>query len=289
MNKGPGTLCISIDLELAWGIWDSPSPEYLKKCLGLERQIVNRLLRTFARYEISATWAIVGHLLEKSSTTSLTEAPAWFAPDLVDSIVATSPKQEIASHSYGHIYFNDCSRDVILADLLAARAVHQNHGLDFTSFVFPRNQVSHIDLLVQAGIKVFRSVDWGWHMTASRWNSHLGRVANLVDKMVPLAPPVVRPIVHSGGIVELPSSMLLMGRNGIRRLIQPAVLEYKCRKGLQAAARDNGVFHLWFHPSNFYYEMESQLSIVENVIREAAVLRDQGRLNILPMRSFWNA
>jgi peptidoglycan/xylan/chitin deacetylase (PgdA/CDA1 family) len=284
-----GSFCISIDLELAWGNWDSLSPEYLQKCLSLERRIVNRLLRILERYEVSTTWAIVGQLLEESDMSSLPEAPAWFAPDIVDSIVRINPKQEIASHSHKHIYFTDCDGTAVLSDLLAAQAAHGKHGLDFTSFVFPRNKVCHIDLLAQVGLKVFRSVDRGWHMSAARLGGRIGRMANLADKMLPLAPSLVMPIVHPSGMVELPSSMLFMARNGVRRLIHPSVLEYKATQGLHLAARDQKIFHLWFHPSNFYYEEDSQLDVFENIVKRAALLRDHGRLEISPMGSFRDA
>jgi peptidoglycan/xylan/chitin deacetylase (PgdA/CDA1 family) len=284
-----GSFCISIDLELAWGNWDSLSPEYLQKCLSLERQIANRLLRLFERYEVCATWAIVGQLLEESSMSSLPEAPAWFAPDIVDLIMRINPRQEIASHSFKHIYFTDVDENAILADLRAAQATHRKHGLDFTSFVFPRNKVCHIELLAQAGLKVFRSVDRGWHMSAARLGGRIGRLANLADKMLPLAPSVVMPIIHPSGMVELPSSMLFLARNGIRRLIHPSVLEYKAKRGLHLAARDHQLFHLWFHPANFYYEEDGQFTAFENIVKEAALLRDRGRLEISPMGSFRDA
>ena len=38
-------------------------------------------------------------------------------------------------------------------------------GLPFCSFVFPRNQVAHVDALGESGIQVFRSNDRGWFMT----------------------------------------------------------------------------------------------------------------------------
>ena len=42
-----GALCISIDLELAWGVWDQLTPGYVRQCVELERTIVKRILELF--------------------------------------------------------------------------------------------------------------------------------------------------------------------------------------------------------------------------------------------------
>lgn len=281
-----GAFCISIDVELAWGAWDSLTPEYLAKCLELERAIVRRILSLFERHEICATWAIVGHLLELRAECAAAEVPAWFAPDIVDAIHNARTRQEIGSHSYAHIYYSQSSAEQVASDLGAARAAHDRNGLAWKSFVFPRNLVHRVDMLPPFGIKVFRSVDQGWHMRMAAWNHRLGRMANLADKLIPTAPAVVRPKIHPNGLVELPSSMLLMGRNGPRRAIHPGILELKAKRGLQRAAREKALFHLWFHPSNFYYETETQLSVLDGIVNEAARLRERNLLDVLPMERF---
>ncbi len=280
-----GAFCISIDLEAAWGVWDKLTPQYLSKCLELERMIVDRILSIFDRYDISATWAIVGHLLEKRGDRAAGELPAWYAPDMIEAIRAARTEQEIGSHSFAHIYFSENTSERVQSDLAAARTIHERYGLEFTSFVFPRNMVSHLPLLARAGIRVFRGIDHGWHMAAPGRHP-VARILHLLDTMIPLAPAVVRPVMHPGGLVELPGSRLLMGRNGLRKLVRPAVLELKAKRGLRAAARDKGVFHLWFHPTNFYYDSERQFATLETIVREAALLRGQQRLDIVPMRSF---
>src|SRR4051812_42189795 len=52
-----GSLCISIDVELAWGIWDKPSPDYHARCARGELTVVERLLALFDARDIAATWA----------------------------------------------------------------------------------------------------------------------------------------------------------------------------------------------------------------------------------------
>ena len=277
-----GALCISIDVELAWGVWERPHPESLVRA-SEERSIVRALVALFERHEVSATWAIVGRLLDRDPDR---RPDVWFAPEVIDTIRAAKVPQDIGSHSYAHVYFTDTPRDELRRDLAQARQVHDAHGLPFTSFVFPKNRVAHTDLLAEAGVRVFRSVDRGWHIDArERFGQAAGRVANLVDKLLPITPRVVEPIRHAG-IVELPSSMLLMARTGLRRAARPAAVRAKARRGLAAAVETGKTFHLWFHPSNFYVDGERQLAILEDIVAEAASLRRREGLEIRPMSAF---
>lgn len=291
-----GALCLSIDVELAWGIWDRPQAAYHDRCARYEAVIVRRLVELFETYQVSATWAIVGRLLERDDGAARSTAHGdriWYAPGVIEAIRRARVPQDIGSHSYGHVYFGEAPRDALRRDLAAARRVHDAHGLPFTSFVFPRNQVAHLDLLREAGVGVFRSTDRGWHMAVrDRLGAGAGRVANLADKLLPIPPPAVRPVEHRTGgrvLVELPSSMLLMARNGLRRAVHPAAIIGKARLGMRAARRTGGVFHLWFHPSNFYYEPEAQLATLAGIVAAAAALRDRGQLEIRTMSSYGQA
>jgi peptidoglycan/xylan/chitin deacetylase (PgdA/CDA1 family) len=286
----PGALCISIDLELAWGIWDEPSTAYHRLCAEKERAVVNAMLELFASRSIPATWAIVGRLLDPAGgvpTSTEFGERIWYAPDLVEAIRNGAPGHDIGSHGFAHLYFQETDRDRLRADLRAARRVHDEHGLPFTSFVFPRNQVAHLDLLAEAGIKVFRGVDVGWQTTVrERLGRVPGRAANLVDKVLPIPPPLVQPRALPFGLVELPSSMLLLGRNGLRGLVPPHVAELKAKLGLRQAARHGGIFHLWFHPSNFYFDTGVQLRVLGSILDEACALRDRAALDIRTMTSY---
>lgn len=282
-TRNKGAFCVSIDLELAWGVADHLTPADVRRCVELEGPICERLLALFEQYRISATWAIVGRLLEKRTDCVAAEAAAWFAPEIVASIAKAKCRQEIGSHSFEHIYFTDAAEPALRADLERARAVHRKHGYDFQSFVFPRNRVARTDLLAAAGVKIYRSTDAGLHMRFAEVNKHLRRLANLVDKVVPFAPPVVRPVLREHGIVELPSSMLFMGRNGMRKLIHPRALQRKARLGMERAHREKAIFHLWVHPSNFYFAMDSQFRTFEAMLKDASRLREAGRLDVITM------
>lgn len=285
MKLEKGALCISIDLEMAWGIWDKITPASERLIEAADRTVVRRLIELFDHYETPVTWAIVGRLFDSSPAH---RGPAWFAPECLDWIREARVVHDIGSHSYEHIYFGECSAQAAESDLGAARELHEREGLRFDSFVFPRNQMNHIPLLRESGVRVFRSRDAGFVQLVGAIAPKLRSAANLIDKMVPFQAVAVTPISHAG-LVELPSSLLLLGRGGIRRLIGPGALARKSRLTMRSAAKRKGIFHLWFHPSNFYDQTDVQFGVIENILIAACKLRDEGVLDVRPMSEFSGA
>jgi peptidoglycan/xylan/chitin deacetylase (PgdA/CDA1 family) len=299
VTQGRGSLCISIDLELGWGIRHRPSRRFFELCAEHERSIVRDLLALFRQYDISATWAFVGRLLVPGKAPvpgtlgggRQHDERIWYAPDIIDSIHAAAPTQDLGSHSYEHLSFREIDADRARSDLEAARAVHSAHGLQFTSFVYPRNEVGHIGVLGEMGIRVFRGIETGWYSRARQTlGTRTGQLANLLDKALPVPPPAVFPSDHAllsqEPLRELPGSMQMLSRNGARRLITRASTLAKVRKGLAAARQSGGVFHLWFHPSNFYYDTEHQLDTLAAVLAVASKARDRSEIEIVSMRRF---
>jgi len=283
-----GAFCISIDLELLWGVWDHVTAADARACAALEREIVRRLLGLFRTHEVPVTWAFVGRLLDDTRGFDglLGGRDCWYAPDLIDDIRTDPIEHEIATHSFGHVYFGESTADVVRDDLARAKAVHKTHGLPFRSLVLPRNQVAHLDVVAEAGIEVFRSVDAGVLELVGRRVAGLRPLVNLVDKALPVAPPVVLPVRREHGLTELPSSLMLIGRNGLRKVVTAASLRAKLRAGLRRSVESGHLFHLWFHPSNFYTAMDSQFDVLDSVLGEAAELRRQGHIDVVPMRAF---
>jgi hypothetical protein len=281
-----GKLTISIDLELAWGVWDYVTPEHLRMAEEFERPIVATLIELFDRYDVPATWAIVAALLDEASSRSRPGSQAcWYAPDLVERLLGARTAHEIGSHSGRHIYFDAASAAEARADLDFASSVHRAHGLPFRSFVFPRGAGGHLDLLAEAGLRVCNYADVGWVEVARGAGQKVGQAANLVDKLLPV-PPHPAQVEQRGALVHIAKSMLLMGRNGPRRFILPAVTRAKLRSGLERARRTGGIFHFWFHPSNFYYRREEQFATLAWFLEHAANEAKLGHIELRTMGSY---
>lgn len=307
-NKG--ILTISIDTEIAWGQCDRPLALSNRAALERERGIIQRLLVLFRKHDIRATWAVVGHLLVLECSTrdgvvhpeiprpvlihesqdwffqhppADSNDPLWYGRDIVELIRRAVPTQEIGSHSFCHMPYDESrsNPEAVRADLATARAIHEAHGLAFESFVFPRNVVGFREFLKANGIQAYRGNSRRWYNRLPL--TILKRVAHLATYLVPVTPPTVSPQLDTLGLINIPDSMLLMGRNGLRRIISSEAIVRKAKVGLDRAVARNEVFHLWFHPSNFAHRTEEQFQTLEKILIYADELRKSGDLEVLTM------
>lgn len=277
---------ISIDLELAWGNWDNLTNAELALVEQCSRPIVARLLEIFERHEVAATFAIVAGLLDAEAVRPCAGAQsAWYAPDVVGAIAASPVGHDIGSHGGRHLYYDRISDAEASDDLAYARALHDVHDLAFTSFVYPRNRIGKRGLLAAHDVRVFRAPDTAWHQRLRDRSEPVGRLANLVDKVLPISPPPVFPTVDHD-MVRLPSSMLLLGRQGIRNIVPAEVMRRKLERGIAGAIERCGTFHLWFHPSNFYHRPDTQFGLLDDFLGKVAERRLEGAIAVRTMGNF---
>jgi hypothetical protein len=304
-----GVFTISIDTELAWGSFDRPDREARWALEEKSRLVISELLELFARYQISATWAVVGHLfldhcqrIEGSvhpeiprpgysrypgdwygldPATDAARDPLWYGPDIVQQLLEARPEQEIASHSFAHLIFADpgCSASAAAADLQACLRSARSWGVELKSFVYPRNLVGHLDLLSHHGFRCFRGSDPTWY---ARWPALLRRAGHFTDDLLALPPPTVQP-VQEGTLWNIPGSLMLQGMDGIRSWIPAGCRTRRCLSGLRRAAHRRELFHLWFHPINFSVHTKKMIRALAPVLEAAAAYRQCGELEVLTM------
>lgn len=306
-----GIFTLSLDFELIWGTLDLFGPDgFRDACLRERAGVVDRLLGLLAEHRISATWLTVGHLmLERCSGPAHPEvvrpshawsggdwfardpggdeatSPLFFARSLIQRIRACPVPQEIGGHSFSHVIYGDpgCSRAAAESDLDALVAAADGLGLSLESFSFPRNRVGHQDALLPRGFKVFRAPEPGWHFQA-RWPL-VRRLGHLADVVLARRPPAVFPRREPDGLVSVPGSMIYFPMHGLRRFLPVSVRVRRARKGLAAAVRERGVFHLWTHPTNLADETEAMFGGLAAIFEQVAELRAAGRLDVRTLGS----
>lgn len=305
-----GIFTISLDTELAWGVVDKPgtlklSLIYYEKT----RDVIDELLVLFKRYEVSATWAVVGHLFldtckpvngqkhpeiprsyypwyksdwfAADPCTNLNQDPFWYGMDIVNKIYSCPVVQEIGCHSFSHILFGDknTGRETVKSELETCKGLANKLGIDLKSFVFPRNQEGYLDELKKAGFLTFRGSEPLWYR---RFPRKVQKVCHIVDQLFSIPPPVIVP-KEKEGLVAIPGSMLYLSMNGFRKYIPLNARIKKACKGLKKAAKEKKVFHLWFHPYNLATAPEILLQGFEKILKEANTLREKGYLEIKTM------
>lgn len=285
-----GAVVISLDAELGWGF-------HHREALPVERvrqgrTAWRRLCELFDRYELPATWAVVGHLLLEECNEDhethpagprLCEGPreAWFADGLVDRVLGAEVDHEVGCHGFTHVHFQheSMTRSEAARELRRAREAVARLAGDPTSFVFPVNEVGHLDLLAEHGFDCYRG----------RQPTRPGPGRKLADSVLGRgAPPLVEPAVDPRGLVNVPASQYLFGFEGVARsAVEPVFgdpVVGRARRGLDRLA-DGGngdVLHLWLHPHNLTRERDFER--MRAVLSYAAELRDRGEIHVETMR-----
>ena len=305
------TLVISLDQEFIWGHFDQMSPETFLASHPDPRGTVRALIELFDDLDIPATWAIVGHLFLASCSrgtdgrphpelprpryhwyprdwlgvdpcTDRMRDPLFYGDDVLDEIQGARARHEIGCHSFSHGVYGDpgCSDAAAAADLRACVDLAAKRGITLRSFVFPRNSEGHHALLKEHGFTAFRGEDVAWWRDLPKQGK---RVGHLIDQAGARPPRVSEPTEKLPGLWNLPGSMLLLHRQGIRRWIPYAARRRRLLSGLARAVRERRLFHLWFHPHNLCLDRSGLLAVLRDGLREAARLRDRGELDIRTM------
>ena len=284
------TFVLSLDTELVWGTLDHTTPEGFAARYPDVRGVIGELITMLGHYEISATWAIVGHLLLGSCTGqhgdvacgvagSRSNLPLFYGDDILAMIRAARPVQEIGSHSFVHMQY-DAPLARVSADLEEAVKAARGSALELRSFVFPRNVEGQHELLAGKGFTAYRGADPTWYRSLT---GPASRLAHLFDQALSLPPPVSLPAQTLDGLWNVPGSMLLLSRLGVRRFIPLSARVRKARRGLHRAVREGKVFHLWFHPFNLAIDRRGMFSCLDGILEEVAGLRGAGYLEVKTM------
>lgn len=310
-----GVFTLSLDFELIWGTVDVSGPERFRDACEREREvIVDRLLELLAEFDISATWCTVGHLfLSSCKPEHGTKHPEisrpshtwvvgdWFAADpcgteesdpifygssLIEKISSCRVDQEIGCHSFSHVIFGDqgCSRETAQSELAACVRLAADRGLTLHSFAFPRNRVGHLDVLRESGLHCYRGPEPMWY-ERPRTPRALRRAGHLTDVLTARTPPVVLAREQIRGLWNVPGSMLYFPMHGRRRHIPLALRVRRAHKGIERAARERKIFHLWFHPTNLAEHSEPMFAGLRTIFERVDELRRRGTIVVAPMRA----
>lgn len=311
-----GIFTISIDTELAWGTFDHGGYIKYKDAYKKYRSIIADILKVFKKYEIAATWAIVGHLFldncskEKGKLhpdivrpnyswyrndwfscdpgTDISKDNFWYGSDIVKMIQEAAPKQEIASHSFCHSIFSDpgCSKQTAETDIAKCVALAKERGIKLNSFTFPRNSPGHLNILVEHGFKIFRGKNAAFFNLRA---AVLRKAMLLLADMVAITPPIVEPhFVLDNELIELKGSMLFRFAHGASRFIPKGVRLKKAKKGIDRVIKEGKIFNLWFHPISFAWKTSEMLDEFEQILKYASDRRKEERLRICTLQEIAN-
>jgi len=268
----PGTVVVSVDAELCWGFHDQVTMPADR--IAAPRASWRFLTALFEKYEIPATWAVVGHLCLDGCDGTHADHPCegawfsrdpggvvtadsrWFAPRLVTNIRDSAVGHDIGLHAFSHVEFGAKTTTPAIADAELHHGVTAVGRLGITpaSFVFPRNNVGHRSLLAARGFTCYRGP------RPERWYDTslvpgVETLAKGATYAVGSSPPIVSPAVDDTGLVNIPASLFLFSFGGLPQRVAERIGRDPIVRQVEAGLDDlrsqpAGVLHLWLHPNN---------------------------------------
>jgi peptidoglycan/xylan/chitin deacetylase (PgdA/CDA1 family) len=299
----PPLFIISLDFELFWGMVGATDlTTYGENIRGVHTAIP-KILDTFRRYDIHATWATVGMLMARDKRELESILPPsqmrpsykeeslstyahvlhgavgehdqhYFAPSLV-SLIAKTPHQEIGSHTFAHYYALEDQGNIaehFRADCAAMERSRALLGLEGApqSLVFPRNQVreSLLEVAHAEGIRAYRGNPNHVLYKARRTESRLMRAVRLIDAYIPLSGHHTHNLAalndKKDGPVTIPASRFLRPVSRFRLFESLRLL--RITRAMTMAAKRAEAFHLWWHPHNFGIRQDENILYLQNIL-----------------------
>lgn len=308
-----GTLIVSLDFELFWGMLDVCALEdYRDNVLG-GRKAIPQMLQLFQKYGIHATWATVGFLFAENyeelksyfpehypayadkklnpyswfETIGQDEktAPCFYGASLLRQI-AEVPGQEIGSHTFCHYYCREKGQtaDQFAEDMMAAKKIAQAHGYDVSSVILPRNQCEpeYTDVMRKLGFTAYRDEENDWIHEKIKFRPLL-RILRLADVYLPLTGQGGYIPQNENGIWNLTGSRMMKPILTALHFLEGLKLR-RVKKQMLHAAKNNLVFHLWWHPHNAGMHTEEYLAQLEEIFRYYTELKEKYGMQSLNMR-----
>lgn len=299
-----GTFIVSLDCEGKWGMADHLEPYHHRLLTEASlRDVYDRFLALFARYEVPATFAYVmaftlsekeresfAHVLQDDGrgdpwlryywdALRRGQGDGWFQPYALDA-VKQDGRHEIACHGFCHrsLGWNAISEADARAELALALEVARMKKVTLRTLIFPRNEVGHLGPVRDAGFI-------GYREKLSRPHGALGQAARLLEEFNIRPRPQPAETPAPGELVRIPPGYFFNWRFGPRRRVPIAVTVARWKALLRRCAEQGGVAHLWLHPHNLITAPDTAESL-EKVLAHASDLRDSGRIEILTQEQY---
>ena len=212
-----------------------------------------------------------------------------FAPNLIKHI-QKYPGQEIGTHTFSHYYCLESgqTKKAFNADLTAAKLIAMKNGLSTKSLVFPRNQwnEAYLKSIADLGIQCYRGNEssWIYAATSDAKQGLFQRAMRLLDSYINLSGHhtyayknciKVRPFCFPASRFLRPFSKKLAFFDGLRLR--------RIKKSMLYAAKNNQIFHLWWHPHNFGSNQEQNFNFLNEVLLYFSKLQQEYGMKSLNM------
>ena len=303
-----GKFVISLDFELMWGVRDKRTINDYGKNISGVHNVIPELLKTFSKYQISATFSTVGFLFFQNKEALINSLPAekpnysdsnlspyhnylnqvgadavndpfHYAPSLINEIIKY-PEHEIGTHTFSHYYCLEDGQSVqeFTEDIKSAIKTANKYNLETTSLVFPRNQFNetYLKACEKLGILCYRGNEYSWLYKAKNGEqeSKLRRALRLLDAYINISGHNCydKQFLKSNYPVNIPSSRFLRPYSKSLKFFENQRLN-RILTGMTHAAKNNLMYHIWWHPHNFGVNQQENFLFLNKILEHYSKLQ----------------
>nr|WP_321223478.1 polysaccharide deacetylase [uncultured Psychroserpens sp.] len=190
---------------------------------------------------------------------------------------------EIGTHTFSHFYCHAIGQTVeqFNADIYAAKTIAKPLDINLKSIVFPKNQINpddeidkpYLEVCKTHGITSFRGKEksfiYNIHSTKKYRNLLIFKALKPLDAYFNLTGSntyKLKEINKNAIICNIPSSRFLRPYNSKLKILEPLKLR-RIKKAMIYAAKNDEVFHLWWHPHNFGSNIEENFKNLETIFK----------------------
>lgn len=295
---------ISIDTELAWGsVYSDKILEKKHTSFKKTRSAIEQILSLFEKYNISATWALVGHLmLENCQKENGIKHPdvirpqyswnakdwfhydpcarnednsVWYGDDVLKQVMDCKVPQEIGSHSFSHIMFGDkgCTAACAESDIKKWLEIAAIYQIKPDSFVFPFNSEGHYEVLKHYGFKIYRSNNTEGYFRIK--NKKIKRAVHILDRILAVSPSTGKVEADTSGLLKTTGNFCYFRYNGWKNYLTWKSAVRKSKKGIDKAIAKSEIFHFWFHPFEIAANLNESIKDLNEIFNYAS-----GKINL---------
>lgn len=289
----PSRFILSLDCEGKWGVADSLTPAKHRSLSDEKlREAYVGVVSLLDEFQIPATFAFVGLFAQSRSAfqrlvpelerlreraedylgpalddTIAGSRQGWHGDWAVDLVTNAKMQHEIGLHGVTHVPWIRCDRSFFEEELSLLPEISGAVARSRT-FVFPRNEVAHVDLLSSAGFAGYRT-----------GRARRSRAHSLLAEFDLRSQAERDPLPAGEGPVAIPAGYFVNWRSGARRLVPMWVTQSRFDHLLDSSTR-GGIVHAWLHPENIASAPET-LALLRLIIRSVAERRDAGKCIVL--------
>jgi peptidoglycan/xylan/chitin deacetylase (PgdA/CDA1 family) len=308
-----GTLVISLDFELVWGLFDHIQITDKFNYFNNTLLAIPKMLELFQKNSINVTWATVGMLFNENwdewnsnipdllPTYSNLKLDAYkygkahqnsnlekffFAPNLIKDIQSIHG-QEIATHTYSHYYCLEKGQTIeqFDADIIKAVQIADKFNIKLNSLVFPRNQFNkeYLNVCSKNKIETIRTNPNNWYWDLTKPETIVTKLARSGDAYLPFGKKsYALDSIKSQIVINQPASRFFRPQNKIEFLNSARVLRIK--NEIKNAAKNGEVYHLWWHPHNFGTDTVQAIKALESILETFSNCSNQFGMQSLTMK-----